>query len=116
MAALRLGEEVVGALGGLLLLLVGEFLRGLLRLGDNLLALQLGLLQLGGARLLGGLELGLHLLGVFEAGVDLLLALLDRRHDGLEGEPPEQESDDREVDDLGEKERDADAEVARGSW
>ncbi len=64
-----------------------------------MLALELGLLQLR-----------THVGGVLEAGLDLLLAILDGCHDGLEGKAPQQERDDREIDNLRQQELRLDAE------
>jgi len=62
---------------------------------------------------LSSVELRLHLGRVFQAGVDRLLARLDIGQHGLEREPPEQESDDRKIDNLGHKKGPGDAEVGK---
>ena len=94
-------------------LLVEEVLRGLAGLVDDAGGLDLRALGAGGAFFLRGGELGLHLVGVAQAGRDFRLALIERGEDGLEREFPEDESDDGKAEDLREDERHADAEIVR---
>jgi hypothetical protein len=108
---LRLRVQLIRLRGRFLGLTVDEFLRRLPRLFDEAAGVGRGLLEEGGALLLRGLELRLHLLRVFQAGLDLVLALVEGRKDGLEGEFPEREGDDREAEDLRRNQRHADAEI-----
>src|ERR1022692_2185315 len=62
------------------------------------------------ALLLDGIKLGLHLLGVLEAGGYLLLALVEHREHRLECEPPEEEGDNGEVQYLRQEKGPAEAE------
>jgi hypothetical protein len=71
MACWAFTRSVVGLDGGFLGLLVEELLGGLAGVLDDPGGFGVGLLHEGGALDLRGGELGLHLLGVLEAGADL---------------------------------------------
>lgn len=105
-----LGQDLRRPGRALLGLPVEKLLGRLAGLVDHPGSLGLRFFCAGDALLLDGLELGLHLIGVLDAGCDLLLALVEGGENRLEREFPEDESDDREVDDLGEEKRPAQAE------
>jgi len=107
----RLGDQLVGTDGGVLLLLVEELLGSLARFFDEPGALKLGLLDDGGAFLLGLCEQGLRFLGIPKARLDLPLAVLHGGEHRLEGEPPEEDRHDGKTQDLREEEGQIDAEI-----
>jgi hypothetical protein len=72
-------------------------------------------LEAGGALGLHGLELGLHLVGVLQAGVDLARPQVHGREDRLDGEVVEDRGEDQEADRLDQDDINLQAEFLRGA-
>ena len=110
---LRLRDQIVRSHRCVLRLPVEKLFRRLAGILDEPGGFGMGVLDDGGGFLLGGRELRLHFVRIFQAGGDLLLTLVQGGDHRLESEFPQHERDDREAEDLSQDERQADAEILR---
>src|SRR3990172_2751939 len=102
-------EQVLRVRAGLLAGFLLDASRDLLRLGDELLALLAGLVQLFRYLLLGLREALLGLFRSLEPFLDAPLALVEGREQELLEDPAEQDQQDREVDELSDQPGEVDA-------